>query len=135
MSKTLPQAIQLRLSAVRNKLLHLHQILLKIERTAYEQVHGQVSSGEMLQLLIHHEQFAWLRQLSKLVAQIDETLYSKEPVALDDAHNLIVDARTLLKPLEDGNAFEQKYYDALQRDPAAVLAHAELTQILAQNSV
>ncbi|ARV62957.1 hypothetical protein BZZ01_10240 [Nostocales cyanobacterium HT-58-2] len=107
--------------------------MLKIERNTYEQVHGRVSSGELLQLVIHHEQFAWLRQLSMLVVQIDEMLQADEPVSLDDAHSLIADARTLLTPQEDGNAFEKNYYNALQREPAAVLAHAEVTKLLEKN--
>jgi hypothetical protein len=130
MSNTLPQPTRQRLSDLRNQLLNLHQILLKIERSAYEQVRGQVSSGELLQLLIHDEQFAWLRYISKLVVQIDEMLGSTEPVSLDEAQNLIGDARALLTPSEVGNVFERKYYNALQYSPDVVLAHAELTQLL-----
>jgi len=44
------------------------------ERIAYEQVRGRVSSGELLQLVIEHEQFAWLHRISELVVQIDEML-------------------------------------------------------------
>jgi len=47
-------------------------MLLDTERITYEQVHGRVSSGE--QLVINHEQFAWLHRISELVVQIDEML-------------------------------------------------------------
>jgi hypothetical protein len=46
------------LSELRIKLLHLHKLLLETERLTYEKVRGQVSRGELLQLVISHEQFA-----------------------------------------------------------------------------
>jgi hypothetical protein len=102
-----------------------------MESNAYEQVRGQVSKGELLQLVINHEQFAWLRRISELIVQIDELLGADEPVSLDDIRNLISYASTLLTPSEEGNAFERKYYNALQREPDVVLAHAEVTRLLA----
>ena len=116
---------------LRNKLLRLHQVLLDTERITYEQVRGRVSSGELLQLVIEHEQFAWLHRISELVVQIDEMLQADEPVSLDDIQNLITYARTLLTPSETGNAFARKYYNALQREPGVVLAHAEVSEVLA----
>lgn len=116
---------------LRNKLLRLHQILLDTERITYEQVRGRVSSGELLQLVIDHEQFAWLHRISELIVQIDEMLSADEPVSLDDIQNLISYTRTLLTPAEEGNAFARKYYAAIQREPGVVLAHAEVTELLA----
>ena len=116
---------------LRNKLLRLHACLLETERIAYEQVRGRVSSGELLQLLIDHEQFAWLHRISELVVQIDEMLQADEPVSLEDVQTLIADARTLLTPSEAGIGFARKYYNALQREPGAVLAHADVSELLA----
>lgn len=118
---------------LRNKLLHLHRMLLDTERIAYEQVHGRVSSGALLQLVIEHEQFAWLHRISSLVVQIDEMLSADEPVSLDDIQNLLANIRTLLTPSEVGNGFAKKYYNALQREPGVVLAHAEVSKLLASN--
>jgi hypothetical protein len=108
-------------------------VLLETERIAYEQVRGRVSSGELLQLVIDDEQFAWLHRISELVVQIDEMLQSDEPVSLDDIQNLIAYVRTLLTPSEVGNTFEKKYYNALQREPGVVLAHAEVSKLLTSN--
>ncbi len=116
---------------LRNKLLHLHRMLLDTERITYEQVRGRVSSGELLQLVLEHEQFAWLHRISELVVQIDQMLAADEPVLLDDVHNLITYTRTLLTPSVIGNAFERKYYNAIQREPGVVLAHAEVSELLA----
>lgn len=108
-------------------------MLLETERITYEQVRGRVSSGELLQLVIEHEQFAWLHRISSLVVQIDEMLQADEPVSLSDVQNLIANARTLLTPSETGNGFARKYYNALQREPGVVLAHAEVSKLLASN--
>jgi hypothetical protein len=118
---------------LRNKLLYLHKMLLETERIAYEQVSGRVSSGELLQLVIGHEQFAWLHRISEIVVKIDEMLTGDEPIALDELQELIADVRTLIVPLETGNTFERKYYNALQSEPAAVLAHAEISKLLMSN--
>jgi hypothetical protein len=128
-SNTLLQPRQ-QLTELRNALLQLHQVLLEAERITYEQVRGRVSAGELLQLVIYHEQFAWLHPISELVVQIDELLRADEPEALDQAPTLIDSARSLLTPAEEGNTFESKYYSALQHNPAAVLAHAGVAQIL-----
>ena len=118
---------------LRNKLLHLHWVLLETERITYEQARGRVSSGELLQLVIEHEQFAWLHHISELIVQIDEMLSADEPVSLDDVRNLIANARMLIAPSEIGNEFARKYYNALQREPGVVLAHAEVSKILTFN--
>lgn len=132
-SNTLGQRIRQHqhLRDLRNKLLHLHACLLKTERIAYEQVRGRVSRFELLQLVIEHEQFAWLHRISELVVQIDETLSADEPVSLDDFQNLIANTRTLIAPSEVGNVFARKYYAALQGEPSVVLAHADVSELLA----
>ncbi len=116
---------------LRNKFLRLHKVLLETERIAYEQVHGRVSSRELLQLVINHEQFAWLHRISELVVQIDEMLEADEPVLLENVQNLTADARELIVPSEEGNVFARKYYAAIQREPDVILAHAEVSRFLA----
>jgi hypothetical protein len=127
----LPEGMRIRLDQLRRKLLHLHKILLDAERAAYEREHGRKTSGEILQLLINHEQFAWLHRISELVVRIDEILEDEDPsAAVTDAAILLTEARTLLMPSESGDQFSKKYYEALQRQPEAVLAHREVAAIL-----
>jgi hypothetical protein len=125
-----PEATRQRLTNLRRALLRLHKALLDDERLAYKRVYGQVTGGELLQLVINHEQFAWLHSISELIVSIDEMLDAEEPMTSADAESLFTQARTLLKPSEDGADFERKYYAALQRDPDIVLAHREVTKIL-----
>ena len=108
---------------MRGALLHLHKTLLARERAAYERVHGRVTAGELLQLIIQHEHFACLHAVSEAVVRIDVLLdvdlLPEEP----DALLLLTGLRSLLVPSENGCAFASRYHHALQQDPAAVLAH------------
>jgi len=99
----LPGDAMERLRRLRRTLLHLHKVLLEDERAAYERVHGQVNSGELLQLLISHEQFAWLHAISELVVEIDEMFDADEPVTLESAEGVLASAAKLLTPSEAGN--------------------------------
>ena len=119
-----------RLRELRRGLLHLHKALLDGEREWYEQAHGAVSSGELLQLVISHEQFAWLHAVSELIVRIDELLDADEPATAGEARSLVAQARALLTPDASGTEFQRKYYAAIQREPAVVLAHRDVTKIL-----
>jgi hypothetical protein len=125
-----PEAVLRRMRELRLGLLRLHKTLLDAERDAYERVHGQVTGGELLQLVINHEQFAWLHPVSELIVRIDEMLDADEPATADDAESLLAGARALLKPSETGGGFGQKYFAAIQREPDVVLAHREVTRLL-----
>ena len=119
------------LTDIRIKLLHLHKLLLDTERIRYEQVRGQISNNELLQLVINHDQFAWLHRLSELIVQIDELIHSDEPITSEAIAALIADVQILLTPDEVGNDFAVKYDMALQRNPDVVLAHADVVTLLA----
>jgi hypothetical protein len=81
----MPTPIQLR--TVRDRLLTLHKALLDAERAKYEKAYGPVRSpGEMLQLVLGNDHFAWLRPYSGLIVRIDEWL------ADDDASPAEADA-------------------------------------------
>ncbi len=122
------------LNELRLKLLRLHKLLLEMERITYEQVRGQVTRGELLQLVIGHEQFAWLHRLSEMIVQIDELLQADEPVTADAIATFLVDVRTLLTPNEMGSDFAMKYDAAFQRNPDVVLAHADVVTLLAAHT-
>src|SRR2546429_3653623 len=117
---------------VRHSLLHLHQTLLKMERKDFARTHGRVNSGELLQLVINHAQFAWLRMVSALVVQIDEMLDADEPVTDADVNNLITGARQLFTASKN-KEFSDKYQAALQQEPEVVMAHSTVIQLLRQN--
>jgi len=122
-----------RLADVRTALLHLHKMLLDLERNDYEKRFGRISTGELLQLVLNNAQFAWLRIISALVVQIDEVLNGEEPAKVKDFEELISQARLLFT--SPGNEeYKTKYQAALQREPSVVLAHSAVMQLLRQES-
>ena len=114
------------LSALRGALLALHKALLDSERATYEQTIGPIKSrNDFLQLLIRDPWFAWLHPLSQLIVALDEAMDEKEPLTAAVADALVNQARGLLVASEQGEGFSTHYFEALQRDPDVVLAHAE----------
>jgi hypothetical protein len=120
-----------RLQDVRNALLRLHKVLVESERVTYERVVGAIQSpNRFLQLLIEDPWFAWLQPLSQLIVAMDEAQDSREPATDADAQALIQQAKVLIVASEEGQGFSRHYFDALQRDPDVVLAHADATRVL-----
>jgi hypothetical protein len=120
-----------RLREVRAALLRLHKALLDSERDVYEQFHGRIrSNGEFFQLVLEDEWFSWLRPFSQFIVEIDEALSAKEPITLDRANELLDEVRSLVSPAEEGTNREQRYYQAIQRDPDIALMHAEVSRWL-----
>ena len=118
-----------KLVALRTALLRLHKTLLDMERRDYEKVHGVVSAGELFRLVVDHPQFAWLHNISEFVVRIDEALAGEQGVTEADAHAPIALARKLFAPTETGDGFQKQYFEAIQRDPAVVMEHAELVRL------
>ena len=120
-----------RLSEARNALLNLHKALVDSERVRYEKVVGEIkSSSHFLQLLTGDPWFAWLHPLSQLIVSMDEAIDGKEPLTAAMVDTLLRQAKLLLVPREKAPGFAGSYFDALQNDPAVVLAHADATKIV-----
>jgi hypothetical protein len=118
-----------KLITLRLALLKLHKTLLNMERRDYEREHGSVKTGELFRLVIDHAQFAWLHNISEFVVRIDETLAAKEPDTPEYTSTAISLARKMFVPTESGDSFQKKYFEAIQRDPAVVIEHAELARL------
>ena len=119
------------LTKVRTVLLRLHKTLLDFEREGYEREHGKIgNSYEFLDLAMKDPWFAWLRQLSELIVEMDELLAAKETPNEERGVALIQQARILLTPAESGSEFQKKYFAAMQQSPEVVVAHSEFSNVL-----
>ncbi len=119
------------LSGLRDALLNLHKALIDYERIGYEQTFGTMHSPyEFLQKVINDPWFAWLHPLSQFVVYIDETLDREEPLQALDVVQIRKQVRTLLTTSEEGDGFPRSYFEALQREPDVVLAHAEVVKVI-----
>jgi hypothetical protein len=116
-----------RLRDIREALLRLHRTLLEWERRGHERVHGRLSANEFLQALLHDPELAWLRPLSEGVVRIDEMLADEGTV---DEEAILVQVRALASPDADGTPYAQRYLQAIQESPDAVLAHKDLLALI-----
>ena len=120
-----------RLKKIRTALLRLHKTLLDFEREGYERARGKIgNSYEFLRLVMGDAWFAWLRQLSELIVEMDERLASKETPKEATALALVQQAKMLLTPSESGSEFQRKYFAAMQQSPEVVLGHSEFAAAL-----
>ena len=123
------------LRSLNDRLLALHGALLQRERAAYEATHGPTAPAELLRLLLNDPQFAWLRPLSAIIAQIDEALDPREDPR-ETGRAARADAETLFRATErllrsgDAGVFQTKYRDVLQQSPDVVMAHAAVVKLL-----
>ncbi len=125
-----PRGARERCAKLRNALLTLHKALVDSERVTYEATVGAIqSSNHFLQLLTTDPWFAWLQPLSQLIVAIDEAMDAKEPLKSADVDALVKQVGVLLLPLEESEGFGRHYFDALQRDPDVVLAHAAVAKL------
>lgn len=119
------------LNDLSRSLLRLHKALLDGERISYERVHGRIpTNGAFFQLVLGDAWFAWLRPLSQLMARLDELSEEDDDSNRAELTELLATAGTLLMPSEAGEGFARHYYDALQREPDVVLAHAATRALL-----
>jgi hypothetical protein len=119
-----------RILDMRSSLLSLHKALILAEQVTYERINGRVeSTGQLLQLVLNDPWFTWLHPVSQLVVRIDDLLEDGELSPVEVEHFLI-EARSLIRPSEEGDGFERSYYEALQRDPDVIFAHVEVKKLL-----
>jgi catechol 2,3-dioxygenase len=127
----LSDASRQRLRELRTRLLTLHKVLLDDAKVAYELDRGRVgSTTNLLQLVINDPWFAWLHSLSGLIVRIDESVGKDAPTTEADAAAILEQVEQLLTASETGDEFHRRYFEALQRQPAVVLAHGEVRRTL-----
>ena len=119
------------LRELRTQLLNLHKVLIDDAKLAYELDRGRVGNNAiLLQLVINDPWFAWLHLLSGMIVRIDESIAKDAPTTEADAAAILEQVETLLTASESGDEFHKRYYEALQRQPAVVLAHADVRRTL-----
>ncbi|MEZ5425089.1 MAG: hypothetical protein R2747_02385 [Pyrinomonadaceae bacterium] len=120
-----------KLKELSGAMLRLHKTLLDGTKAEYEEQYGKILSvNQYFQLVIDDSHFAWLRKISSLVALIDEAVSLRRPSTETEALALLKEAETLLNFDDEDEAFNDKFQNALQKDPNAVINHNEALKIL-----
>ena len=118
------------LKTSRDLLLALHKSLVDFERSIHEGIHGKVTSGQFLNLLLEDPQFAWLRRFSTLIVDIDEMFAQNDGFEAEAVEVHLLKLRTIISFEEDDDEFNAKYRSALQQDLDAAGQHGELRRLL-----
>jgi hypothetical protein len=125
MDRARDTALKEQLSALRSRLLVLHKALIDSERVEYEKSFGTLASPqEFLKVLINDPWFAWLQPFTAMVVAIDEMLEREEPIHSVEVEKIKRNARALLEVREETDDGRRSYFEALQREPDVILAHA-----------
>lgn len=115
---------------MRRELLDLHRTLVDAERRDYERARGRMTDRAFLQALISDPALSWLNPLTSLIVRLDELLEDETPQSAAQLDDCIAELRKLLKPDAQGQGFQRKYEDALQRSPEVVVAHGKVMRAL-----
>lgn len=115
------------LKAIRPVLLNLHRALLDAERVNYEQHHDPIAtSGEFLRLAVGDEWFSWLRPISQFIVQIDEVLWSKEPMQWEKAEQLLHEARQMFTQADEQDLPFKRYALMMEQSEDVAALHQTL---------
>lgn len=112
----------------RRALADLHRTLLEVERIDYERLHGRLSDGAFLDVVIKDPDFAWLGALTTLIVCLDELHAGAQGEVLGT--DCFAQIRKLLTPAAGGGEFNRKYEVILQRSPEVVVAHGAVMRAL-----
>jgi hypothetical protein len=122
------------LRQVRELLLEQHKLLLDRERDAYEKANGPIGGpSAWLKLVLEDAHFAWLKDVSSLIVEIDEALSRRSTADQPVADAITERVRELMRPREHGSDFQVRYYNALQASPDVVVLHSRIEKALRPN--
>ena len=118
---------------LRHSILGLHKALLDAQRIRYEREHGRIqSSGELLGLVLEHPAFAWLRQLSALIARLDEWMEMREELGDDDLHVVVNALRDLINADHRNGTFGKPYWEIANDVPEVLVEHVKLWRLITE---
>ena len=120
-----------KLDKLRHALLQLHKTLLDAQRIRYERENGRIESrGELLALVLEDASFEWLRVLSALIARLDELADVDDRDVSGEMRGVIEKLRTLVR-FEGNSGFTGPYREIVEAVPDALVAHVQLSRLLA----
>src|SRR3954471_22761598 len=103
-------------SVARRALIELHRVLLNAQRIQAERLGGRMSSSELLQAAADDLRFSWLKELSCVIAALDQAHPDQDSAG---AWAAIARARALLDPPDADTALGARYLRALQTTPTS----------------
>ena len=109
--------------ALSEALRELHRVLVVIEQRAYHEEHSNFAKpAGLLELLIHHPHFAWLRGISETIVVLDERVadLEAEPEAIAKQARAAVER--LFGKAGSGGTTDARLIELIQQDPGVAMA-------------
>ena len=108
----------------------IHKMLLELQMSELEKLNGvEIKPAQKLNLLLIDPAFAWLRNLSQLMAVADDIYFQKEEISSEQMTDIQSAAQDLfvreIKP-----EFSERYKVSAQKLSPLMLEHAQLFNIL-----
>lgn len=122
----------LELDQLSRKLFKIHKSLIDFQKMVYESLENKKPNPyEMLHLLMNHEDFAWLRVLSTLMAHIDETAEDKKtPATAESVKTVVRELKEIFISPEFHTDFKNRMMIALTKDKDLVNQFDDLKKLL-----
>jgi hypothetical protein len=115
----------------RHALLELHKSLIDEQRKRYERDHGRIgSSNEFLGLVLEHPEFEWIRQLSALIAQLDEWREASDAASDAELAAITSALKALIQPGGAHAEFTRRYWEMAEATPDVLVGHVKLWRML-----
>jgi hypothetical protein len=120
-----------RVDELRHALLQLHKGMIDAQRILYERGHGRVeTTSQFLGLVLEHPEFEWIRELSALIAQLDEWREAPDESSDRELDEILGALRGLIQPGGSNEAFTRRYWQMLDTTPEVLVDHVKLWRLL-----
>lgn len=118
-------------AALRRQVLELHRTLRDALRIRYEREHGRIeSAGQFLGIILNHPDFEWLRELSALIAQLDEWLEGGEEASDEAFEELLSALRGMIQSGGANEKFNKPYWQLVEEVPEVLVEHVKLWRLI-----
>ena len=118
-------------AALRRSVLELHRTLRDALRIRYEREHGRIeSAGQFLGIILNHPDFEWLRELSALIAQLDEWLEGGEEASGEEFEELLSTLRGMIQAGSANEKFNKPYWRLVEEVPEVLVEHVKLWRLM-----
>ena len=116
---------------IRHALLDLHKAMIDAQRIIYERDHGRVeTTAQFLGLVLEHPDFEWIRDLSALMALLDEWREDAREVSSVGLDDIVGALRALIQRGGSNERFTERYWRMLDSTPEVLVGHVKLWRML-----
>lgn len=123
-----------RIKGISDCMMKIHKLLLEDEMENREAATSKViPPNERLNVLLNDPTMAWLRNMSQLMAYVDEIYFQKEPI-LERQVNAVEEKVLSLFSLNNESEFSYQYKSKLGTIPDLMIAHGKLKVAIKQLS-